>query len=354
MKLPDNISKIVSKKYTGEKDDEGRPHGLGVMEYSASSEKKYKYEGHFVHGVRSGYGIWHETIRYIREYEPWEWAQMGEYDSAGRLIHPNTKPGPHKEVISSWDEKFRGWWRNDDAVHSILGKKYAEDIFNLTEDKTFLSHFHDFNAVRKLSGRMVSKLKISMKPYARYGYGVWLWSNKKDNESLKTAFNIFQDSAQAGIADAFQMLSRMYCNGEAYDENTGKFVMDRKLSLDLNLQAIEKGSILAKLSRNKDLFYGTAEVKADRAAAIAEAEHEASLISESILWTEQLGLFYEIEGEREKAINSYEKCIINGYYAPIVALTMMYIEDGDYEYSEILMNVGIKLGVPGCWQIDNN
>ena len=54
MKLPENMSKIVGKTYTGQKDDEGRPHGHGVMEYHTSSSKKFKYEGHFVHGVRSG------------------------------------------------------------------------------------------------------------------------------------------------------------------------------------------------------------------------------------------------------------------------------------------------------------
>ena len=115
MKLPADMSKIVSIKYDGPKDNEGNPHGCGVMEYSASATKKYKYEGHFVHGVRSGYGVWSESVRYIKEYEEWEWVQMGEYDSCGRLIHPNTKPGPYKEVVDSWDEKFRGWWRNDDA-----------------------------------------------------------------------------------------------------------------------------------------------------------------------------------------------------------------------------------------------
>ena len=57
MKLPENPSKIVGKTYTGQKDDEGRPHGHGIMEYFTSGEKKYKYEGHFEHGVRSGYGI---------------------------------------------------------------------------------------------------------------------------------------------------------------------------------------------------------------------------------------------------------------------------------------------------------
>ena len=346
MKLPGNMSKIVGKTYNGQKDDEGRPHGHGVMEYLTSGEMKYKYEGHFEHGVRSGYGVWHETIRFIREYEPWEWAQMGDYDSAGRLIHPNTKPGPRREVVNSWDEKFRGWWKNDDAVHSLKHKKYAEWQSGQLDDEKVLGNLIDFKAVRMLPQSMVMS---SDNLYARYAYGVWLWSCHKDSESLRTAFRIFKESTDKGISDALQMISRMYYLGEAYDEETGKFVMDRKLSQELTAQAIEKGSILAKLRRNKDLFFGTTEVSADKASAIAEAERESSAIfSESIIWTEQLGCFYEVEGEREKAIKAYEKCIINGYYAPIYDLALIYLEDGDEGYYKTLMKLGIDLGVPDC------
>ena len=349
MKLPENMSKIIGKTYTGQKDEEGRPHGHGIMEYHATSSKKYKYEGHFEHGVRSGYGIWHETIRFIREYEPWEWAQMGDYDSSGRLIHPNTKPGPRKEVVDCWDEKFRGWWRDDDAVHSLKHKKYAEWQSSRLDDEKVLADLIDFKAVRMLPESTVYKLMISKNPYERYAYGLRLWSLSKDPESLKTAFKIFEESADKGIADALQMMSRMYYLGEAYDEETGKFVMDRKLSQELTVQAIGKGSILAKLRRNRNLFFGTAEVSADRAAAIAEAERESSAIfSESILWTEQLGCFYEVEGEREKAIKAYEKCIINGYYAPVYDLALMYLEDGDEIYYKTLMELGMDLGVPDC------
>ena len=346
MKLPENPSKIVGKTYTGQKDDENRPHGHGIMVYLTSGEKKYKYEGHFEHGIRSGYGLWHESIQLIREYEPWEWVQMGDYDSAGRLIHPNTKPGPRKEVINSWDEKFRGWWKNDDAVHSLKHRKYAEWQSGRLDDEKVLANLIDFKAVRMLPQ---SIFMSSDNPYARYAYGVWLWSCRKDSESLKTAFRIFEESADKGIADALQMMSRMYYLGEAYDEETGKFVMDRKLSQDLTSQAVEKGSILAKLRRNRNLFFGTTEVSADRASAITEAERESSAIfSESILWTEQLGWFYEIEDEREKAIKAYEKCIINGYYAPIYDLALMYLEDGDEGYYKTLMKLGMDLGVPDC------
>lgn len=346
MKLPENMSKIVGKRYNGQKDDEGRPHGHGIMEYLTSGEKKYKYEGHFEHGVRSGYGVFHETIQFIREYEPWEWAQMGDYDSAGRLIRPNTKPGPRREVVSTWVEKFRGWWRNDDAAHSLKHMKYADWKLDHLIDEKILKDLIDLRAVRMLPKSMAMSID---NPYARYAYGVWLWSCGKDSESLKTAFRIFEESADKGIADALQMMSRMYYIGEVYDEETGKFVMDRKLSQELTAQAIGKGSILAKLRHNRNLYLGTTEIAADLETAIAEAERESSAIfSESILWTEQLGCFYEIEGEREKAIKAYGKCIINGYYAPIYDLALMYLEDGDEAYYETLMKVGMELGVPDC------
>ena len=354
MKLPDSKTTIVRTIYNGQKDDEGRPHGHGKMEYIASSSKRYKYEGHFVHGVRSGYGVWYELFQYICEYEEWEWVQMGEYDSCGRLIHPNTKSGPRKEVTESWNQTFRGWWRNDDAAHEFdyTRRKYAADDFELTEDDKFLAYFHDFKAVRKLPKSMVSKLKRSTKPCARYGYGVWLWTTHKDSESLKTSFKIFEESARAGVTDALQLLSRMYYIGEAYDENAGKFVMDRKLSRELQAQAIEKGSISAKLRRNRDLYLGTEEFTADKEAAIAVAERESSAIfSESILWTEQLGWFYQVEGETDNAINAYDKCMVNGYYVPIFDLALIALDEEDFEYYETLMKIGMKLEIPECYAL---
>ena len=351
MKLPENMSKIVGRKYTGQKDDEGRPHGHGIMEYLTRTDKKYKYEGHFEHGARSGYGVWHESIRYIREYEPWEWAQMGDYDSAGRLIHPNTKPGPYKEVVDSWVVKFRGWWKNDDAVHSLKDREYAEWNKGNIENEKLLSCLIEIGAVRKMSLQRALEFKTSANPYERYAYGVWLWASRKDSAALKDAFEIFKESADAGIADALQMMSRMYYLGEAYDEKTGKFVLDRNLSKELNEQAIGKDSLLARLRRNRYMFYGTDGFETDRHAALAEAEREASHYNSSIFWTMQLGWFYESEGETEKAKKAYEKCMINGHYAQIFDLALIYLEEGDDGYYETLMKVGMELGVPNCWTL---
>ena len=56
-----------------------------------------------------------------------------------------------------------------------------------------------------------------------------------------------------------------------------------------------------------------------------------------------------MEGETEKAVKAYDKCIANGYYLPIFDIALIYLQDGDDEYYETLMEVGRKLGVPDCY-----
>lgn len=348
MKQLVNLPKIVRTNYKGPKDNDGRPHGYGISEYFTKSDKKYKYEGHFVHGVRSGYGVWWKLVSYIREYTYQEWVQMGEYDSVGRLIHINTKPGPYREVINSWDKEFEGWWQNNNAVLDIRKEKYPDFDFAITEDEMFLNHFSNLQKVRKISDSMAAKLSNSNHPYGRYGYGVWLLATHRDEKSLQMAFEIFEESAREGIADALQMLSLMYDLGEAYDKTNKRFVLDRNLSKELNKQAIEKGSLRAKLKHNSDLFWGSDEIESDKDAAIAEALRESSLPDASILWSDRLGSYYEFVKEPDKAIKAYEKCIINGLYEPIFDLAMIYLNEGDDDYYKLLMNIGISLGVADC------
>lgn len=56
--------------------------------------------------------------------------------------------------------------------------------------------------------------------------------------------------------------------------------------------------------------------------------------------------FYELEGEKKKALDAYDKCIVNGYYPPVFAHAKMYLEDGNVDFYETLMNLGTKLGIP--------
>ena len=56
MKFPEDLPQIIETAYKGPRDEDGYPHGYGTLEYFTKTEKKYKYEEHFVHGIRSGHG----------------------------------------------------------------------------------------------------------------------------------------------------------------------------------------------------------------------------------------------------------------------------------------------------------
>ena len=348
MKLPaDNF--ISRKSYNGYYDENALPHGYGRMEYYTSEGHQFTYEGMFVHGKRHGYGRWYSLCRVKNPQQPWEWYQEGDYDSAGRLVHPKHESGSYEEYIDSWFEDYAGWWVNDKPKHELTPEiVYGED-FEITHDEEYLRHFLNSKEIRAFSWSMVEKLRESDDPYGKYGYAQWLYRTHLDKESLKTATNYFKYASENGVADALQMLSLMYYYGEAYDDEKCALVFDWKLSRTLNELAIEKGSELAKLQRNYDLFYGKGDIVVDRKAAITEAEIEAAKPEASILWTEHLAWFYDDEGMRDKAIAAYEKCIDNNYYIPIANLAFLYEGQWKNEYYKMLMEEGIRQGVAECF-----
>ena len=348
MKLPaDKL--IIKKSYHGYSDENDLPHGYGRMEYFTSKGHQFTYEGMFVHGKRHGYGRWYSLCRVENPQQPWEWYQEGDYDSAGRLIAPKHKSGSYEKYINSWFEDYAGWWVNDNPKHEPMPETVDSEEFAITHDKDFLRHFLNQKEIRALSWSMVEKLRRSDDPYGKYGYAQWLYRTHLDKESLKTATNYFKYASENGVADALQMLSKMYYHGEAYDDEKDTLVFDRNLSSTLNELAIERGSELAKLIRNYNLFYGKGNLVSDRKAAIAEAEREAKSSDASIMWTEQLAWFYDDEGMRDKAIAAYEKCIDNNYYIPIANLAFLYEGQGKNEYYKMLMEEGIRQGVAECF-----
>ena len=58
-----------------------------------------------------------------------------------------------------------------------------------------------------------------------------------------------------------------------------------------------------------------------------------------------------MEGETEKAVNAYDKCIVNGYYVPIFNLALIALDEDDFEYYETLMKIGMKLEIPECYAL---
>ena len=218
--------------------------------------------------------------------------------------------------------------------------------FEITHDKEFLYRFMDKREVLQLSPEMVERLHSSNDPYGLYGYGQWLYAKHKDKASLLLAYRCFSIAAENGVADAYHMLSRMCRKGHIVSEESDLFKLDNELGDYFAKKAKAAGSQLAKLEINIDEYFrGTAK---DKKKAIKDAKEECGKESASILWTEQLGWFYDAEKRNDEAIACYEKCIEEGLYYPIYDLAKIYYDRGNIAYHDSLMEEGIEKGVPKC------
>ncbi len=218
--------------------------------------------------------------------------------------------------------------------------------FEITHDNAFLERFMDKREFLKIPAEVAGKLFDSNDPYGLYGYGRWLYARRKDREALLVARKCFSIAAENGIADAYHMLSRMCKKGHYVSEENDLLVLDNELGDYFAEKARTGGSLLARLEMNADeYFQGTDR---EKKKAIKDAEEESKKKSASILWTEQLGWFYDAEGRNDDAIGCYERCIQAGWHYPIYDLAQVYYRRGNIAYHDSLMEEGIEKGVPRC------
>ena len=221
--------------------------------------------------------------------------------------------------------------------------------FDITHDRLFLSHFWDTRKIFRLSPLMVERLRCSEDPYGKYGYGQWLYRIRPSgNESVKEAQRCFEYASMNGVADAKQMLSLMAYNGDLYNDSKGGiWEKSNVLALALNAQAREEGSELAVIRHNIDLYDGNL-APADRRKAFEEAQKMATVPKASLLWTEQLGWYHDIEGRTEEAKKAYKKCVEGGLYDPLYDLAIMHYLRDDLTSYDSLMKEGIEKGIAAC------
>lgn len=215
-------------------------------------------------------------------------------------------------------------------------------------NREYLRLFMDKRNMYRLSPEMVEKLRNSEDPYGRYGYGCWLVATRPDgDESLKEAQKHFTYASENGVADAKQKLSFLHYYGEIYNESKGIFEKNNIMALILNVDAQDEGSEEAKMNNCFDLYMGNL-VPANTELAIQRCKAGEAEPDASILWTEQLGWFYELEGRMDEAVRKYEQCIEGGLYTVYFDLAMMYREQGDMEKYQFLMEKGIEKDVAAC------
>ena len=150
------IRKIIKLEYTGPLDENGLPHGKGVMLYMVEPDPKdtYKgknnlrYKGEFVHGLRHGDGDLHALGLIHNPVSEYEWYSEGDYDGCGRLIHPSNAAGTWEPHVQCWYPYFEGTWQDDMPLKSRWGSKISksdmEYIINSRYDKLVNNFYFDF------------------------------------------------------------------------------------------------------------------------------------------------------------------------------------------------------------------
>lgn len=151
--------KIIQLLYTGETDEDGRPHGEGVLRYVVEPDlekiakdpiyKGYgdlRYRGRFEHGLRQGEGDLHALGLHPNPVSEYEWFSEGEYDCCGRLTHPSHEPGSYQRNVQMWYPYFEGTWENDMPLKSRWGNEISDLGMSwiLTTRKTEIERDFDF------------------------------------------------------------------------------------------------------------------------------------------------------------------------------------------------------------------
>ena len=150
------IRKIIKLEYTGPLDENGLPHGKGVMLYLVEPDPKdtfkgknnLRYKGEFVHGLRHGDGDFHALGLIHNPVSEYAWYSEGEYDGCGRLIRPSNSAGTWEPFVQCWYPYFEGTWQDDMPLKSRWGNKIStsdmEYIINSRYDKLVKNFYFDF------------------------------------------------------------------------------------------------------------------------------------------------------------------------------------------------------------------
>ena len=66
--------------------------------------------------MREGYGVLYSMSWIKNPVEEWQWYMEGEYDSAGRFIHPAHEPGSYVAYTEVWEEEYVGLWEDNKPI----------------------------------------------------------------------------------------------------------------------------------------------------------------------------------------------------------------------------------------------
>ena len=240
--------------------------------------------------------------------------------------------------------------------HALLdkgGRDYTEFELNVSlrmvsrieNNLDFFRQFYTGDQVSRISEPDLKQYRESADPCAKYALGRWHYIMAPDGEeSLELARKLFREAAEAGIADAYAVLSSMYCLGEPEEDRVDFEEGDR-----LRGKALAMGSELAALRYARQRVTGLYQTPEEPHTVAEEIERRLREEPDaSPQWYSVLGFAYEVLG-RPEAGQVYEEGIRKGCTRCYSDLATWYRDQGNEEEYVRWMEAGMKKGCGLCY-----
>lgn len=201
--------------------------------------------------------------------------------------------------------------------------------------------------VARLSESDREALAASSSPAAKYLLGRWhyiVMPGGLEGDDLKMAEKLLREAASAGVADAYEILSRMYSFGDTPDDR-----MDREEGERLRQEALSRGSELARMRYAYNRIVGALNCPKEPEKVVVEVEECLQQSGASEQWYSVLAFAYQVLGQLDKAEAIFKKGIEAGCVNCFCDLAFLCNSQGRREEYVKWMEAGIKAGDASCY-----
>jgi TPR repeat protein len=219
--------------------------------------------------------------------------------------------------------------------------------FVIENTPAFFRQFQTREQLLKLSDRDIQLFEASDDPCAKFVLGRWHRVLMPKEDSAQLAENYTREAVDAGIADAYNMLSIMYANADTAEDR-----VDLKESARLRDEAIRLGSEAARKRYARNRIAGIL-LAPEEPAKVAEEIEQLLKEDDDINpeWYSILGYAYETLGKVKEAGAMYREGIEHGCLRCYYELALWHQQQGNEEEYDKLMEEGKNAGCGFCFTL---
>ena len=247
-----------------------------------------------------------------------------------------TADHPHRR-LDSGGRDYTNFWLNVSLEITLVAEETAE----------FYREWLPSHRITTASEKEIRDLEASDSPAAKYILGRRHYLLVPEGaDSFAKAQQLLREAADAGVADAFEMLSRMTERGETPEDRA-----DLDEAVRLCQEALSRGSELARLRLARCRIAGTGDLPGEPATVRDEIERLlADDPQASPEWYSVLGSALEVLGDL-RAREVYQEGIDRGCVRCYEDLGLWFKRQGMKLDSENTMDEGMRHKCAACYAV---